>query len=194
MAGGLLDDADPFCRLMRTTGRYPSNIGLDLRRVKRHHGNIKDDPILMDGDVITITRRENTVVIRETGTLMAQYVPADFSSTQKVMVYKGRHSASWYVRHMAGGFSKYADRKSVTVTYPNNQSEGTHTFMGFRRTPIVEPGGVITMKMNMEKKEKDEKPREKFDWGKEASNMMSAITSIMSIVILVNAMKNINNN
>ena len=194
MAGGLLDDADPFCRLMRTSGRYPANIGLDLRRVKRHRGNIKDDPILMDGDVITITRRENTVVIRETGTRMAQYVPADFSSTQKVMVYKGRHSASWYVRHMAGGFDKYADRKSVTVTYPNNQSEGTHSFMGFRRTPLVEPGGVITMRMNYEKKQKDEEPKKEFDWGKEASNMMSALTSIMSIVILVNAMKNINNN
>ena len=194
MAGGLLDDADPFCRLMRTTGRYPANIGLDLRRVKRHHGNIKDDPILMDGDVITITRRENTVVIRETGTRMAQYVPEEFSSTQKVMVYKGRHSASWYIRHMAGGFDKYADRKSVTVTYPNNQSEGTHSFMGFRRTPLVEPGGVITMRMNYEKKQKDEEPKQKFDWGKEASNMMSALTSIMSVVILVNAMKNMNNN
>ena len=193
MAGGLLDDADPFCSLMRTQGRFTGRIGLDLRRVKSHRGNIKDDPILSDGDVINITRRENTVVIRETGTRMAQYVPADFSSTQKVMVYKGRHTASWYVKHMAGGFDKFADRMSVTVTYPNNQSEGTKRFLGFRHTPVVEPGGVITMRMNQEKKEKDEKPREKIDWGREAANMMSAITSIMSIVILVNTVRNLNN-
>lgn len=193
MAGGLLDDADPFCRLVRTQGRNIGNIGLDLRKVKRHRGNVKSDPILMDGDVINIVRRENTVKIRETGTLMAQYVPEEYISTEKVLVYQGRHTASWYVRHMAGGFDKYANRNSVTVTYPNNQSVGTKWFLFFRCTPRVEPGGVITMKMNMEKKEKDEKPKEKFDWGREASNMMSAITSIMSIVILVNTMKNLNN-
>ena len=111
----------------------------------------------------------------------------------KVLVYQGRHTAAWYVKHFAGGFDKYANRKSVTVTYPNNQSDGTKYFLFFRHTPRVEPGGVITMQMNTQKKIDDSKPKEKFDWGKEASNMMSALTSIMSIVILVNTMKNLNN-
>lgn len=193
MAGGLLDDADPYCRLMRTKGRNIGNIGLNLKKVKSHHGSLKHDPILMDGDVINIVRRENTVKIRETGTLMAQYVPENYSSTEKVLVYQGRHTAAWYVKHFAGGFDKYANRKSVTVTYPNNQSDGTKYFLFFRRTPRVEPGGVITMQMNTQKKIDDSKPKEKFDWGREASNMMSALTSIMSIVILVNTMKNLNN-
>ena len=193
MAGGLLDDADPYCRLMRTQGRNIGNIGLNLKQVKRHHGSLKEDPILMDGDVINIVRRENTVVIREPGTRMAQYVPEAFSSTQKTIVYKGPHTAAWYVKHYAGGFDKHADRKSVTVTYPNNQSDGTRRFLGFRHTPNVQPGGVITLRIDQEKKAKDEKPKEKFDWGKEASNMMSALTSIMSIVILINAMQNLNN-
>lgn len=192
-AGGLLDDADPYCRLIRTKGRNIGNIGLDLRRVKRHRGNYKNDPILMDGDVLNIVRHENTVVIRETGTRMAQYVPTEFSSTEKVIVYRGKHTASWYIRHNAGGFDKYADRMSVTVTYPNNYSESTKRFLFFRHTPRVESGGVITMRMDHEKKEKEEKPRESFDWAREASNMMSAITSIMSIVILVTTMKNLNN-
>ena len=193
MAGGLLDDADPYCRLMRTQGRNIGNIGLNLKKVKNHRGQLKHDPILVDGDVINIVRRENTVKIRETGTLMAQYVPEEYSSTEKVLVYQGHHTAAWYVKHFAGGFDKYANRKSVTVTYPNNQSDGTKYFLFFRCTPRVEPGGVITMQMNTQKKIDDSKPKEKFDWGKEASNMMSALTSIMSIVILVTTMKNLNN-
>ncbi len=194
MAGGLLDDADPYCRLMRTQGRNVGNIGLNLKDVKRNRGSVKADPILMDGDVINIVRRENTVVIRETGTRMAQYVPAEYSATQKTIVYQGPHTAAWYVKHYAGGFDKYAMRNSVTVTYPNNQSDGTRHFLGFRCTPKVQPGGVITMRMNQQKIEKESKPKEKIDWGREAASMMSALTSVMSIILLVNSIKSLNNN
>ena len=189
MAGGLLDDADPYARLFRTRGRNSGNIGLDLRRVKRHRGSLKDDPILMEGDVINVVRQENTVVIRETGTRMGQYVPEEYLSTQKTLVYQGRHTASWYVRHFAGGFDKMADRNSVTVTMPNNQSEGTKHFLFFRRTPIVEPGGVITMRIDPEKREKEEKPKEKIDWSAEARNSLAALTSVVSIILLIRNLK-----
>lgn len=185
MAGGLLDDADPYARLTRTTGRNVGNIGLDLRKVKRNRGNLKYDPILMDGDVVNIVRQENTVTIRETGTRMAQYVPAEYTSTQKTIVYQGPHTAAWYVKHYAGGFDKLADRNSVTVTMPNNQSEGTRWFLCFRKTPTVEPGGVITIRMDQEKRERVEKPKEKIDWGAEARNALSALTSIVSIILLL---------
>ena len=85
MAGGLLDDADPYARLFRTYNNR-GNIGLDLRKVKSGKGSLKSDPILMEGDVINIVRLENTVSIRETGTRMAQYVPDEYSSTQKLIV------------------------------------------------------------------------------------------------------------
>ncbi len=185
MAGGLLDDADPYARLTRTTGRNVGNIGLDLRKVKRNRGNLKYDPILMDGDVVNIVRQENTVTIRETGTRMAQYVPAEYTSTQKTIVYQGPHTAAWYVKHYAGGFDKLADRNSVTVTMPNNQSEGTRWFLCFRKTPTVEPGGVITIRMDQEKRERVERPKEKIDWGAEARNALSALTSIVSIILLL---------
>ena len=189
MAGGLLDDADPYARLFRTQGRNTGNIGLDLRRVKRHRGSLKDDPILMNGDVINIVRQENTVVIRETGTRMAQYVPDEYSSTQKTIMYQGPHTAAWYVKHFAGGFDKMADRNSVTVTMPNNQSDGTKHFLFFRRTPKVEPGGVITMRMNQEKIEEERKPKEKIDWGAELRNTLAALTSVVSIILLVDRLQ-----
>lgn len=189
MAGGLLDDADPYARLFRTNGRNTGNIGINLKKAKRHKGSLKHDPILVDGDVINIVRRENTVVIRETGTRMAQYVPSEYSSTQKTIVYQGRHTASWYVKRFAGGFDKMADRMSVTVTYPNNQSDGTKRFLGFRRTPVVNPGGVITLRMDNEKREREEKPKEKIDWGAEARNSLSALTSVVSIILLLDRLK-----
>ena len=89
----------------------------------------------------------------------------------------------------AGGFDKMADRMSVTVTYPNNQSDGTKRFLGFRRTPVVNPGGVITLRMDNEKREREEKPKEKIDWGVEARNSLSALTSVVSIILLLDRLK-----
>lgn len=189
MAGGLLDDADPYASLTRTSGRNLGSIGLDLRKVKRNKGNLKADPILMNGDVINILQQENTVTIRETGTRMAQYVPAEYSASQKTFIYQGRHSARWYVKHYAGGFAEYADRNSVTVTYPNGQSDATKHFLGIRRSPKVQAGGVITMRMDNEKRERVEKPKEKIDWGAEARNSLSALTSVVSTILLIRNLK-----
>jgi protein involved in polysaccharide export with SLBB domain len=185
-AGGLLDDADPYARLTRTQGRNTGSIGLNLTKAKRNKNSMKNDPILMEGDVINIVRQENTVVIRETGTRMAQYVPAEYSSTQKVLVYDGAHRAKWYIKHYAGGFTKTADKNSVTVTMPNNQSECTRRFLGIRRYPKVQPGGVITLRIDDKKKERIEKPKEKVDWGVEARNSLAALVSIVSIILLLN--------
>ena len=189
MAGGLLDDADPYARLFRTYNNR-GNIGLDLRKVKSNKGSLKADPILMEGDVINVVRLENTVTIRETGTRMAQYVPDDYSSTQKLIVYQGKHSAAWYVRHYAGGFQKLADKNSVTVTFPNNQSESTKKCLFvFRRYPKVEPGGVVSMRIDEEKRERIEKPKEKIDWGNELRTSLSTLTSVVSLILLIDRLK-----
>ena len=188
MAGGLLDDADPYARLFRTYNNR-GNIGMDLRKVKSNHGSLRHDPILMEGDVINIVRQENTVIIRETGTRMAMYVPDDLLSAQKLMVYQGAHSAKWYINNFAGGFQKTADRRSVTVTMPNGQMLGTTSFLGIKSYPKVEPGAVITMKMDTEKQEELEKPKEKIDWGAETRAALSALTSTVSLILLIDRLK-----
>ena len=185
LSGGLLDDASPYCTLFRTyNGR--GNIGLNLNDIKKgRSGKDWDDPILMEGDVVNIVRAENVVVIRELGTRMAQYIPQDFSSTQKTMVYHGGHSAKWYINNYAGGFVKTADRNSVTVTLPNYQTIGTKRFLGIRSYPKVEPGSTITLTIDQEKKEKIEKPKEKIDWDSVASRTMASLTSIISLILLI---------
>lgn len=184
LAGGLLDDASPYSTLFRTYNNR-GNIAVNLKDMKKHMGNNAYDPIVMDGDVINVIRMENTVTIRELGTRMAQYVPEDFSSTQKTLVYQGGYSAKWYIDNFAGGLVKTADRRSLTVTLPNYQTVGTKRVLGIRIYPKVEPGSTVTVTIDQEKKEKLEKPKEKVDWERIASSSLSSLTSIVSMILLI---------
>ena len=182
-AGGLLDDYDANVTLIRTyRGRGP--ISVNLKEMRRHRGSIEHDPILMEGDVVDINRKENTVIIRSVGTRMGQYVPSEFQSDFKTLTYKGSHSAAWYIRHYAGGFQKRADRNSVTVTLPNYESESVRRFFWIRKYPTVQPGGTITMQMNAEKVKKDAEPKEKKDLESTLSKGLSTILSVVSIIMV----------
>jgi len=187
LAGGLLDDASPYCSLFRTfNGR--GQIGIDLKDVTKSRSKKNwDDPILMDGDVINIVRAENIVVIRELGTRMAQYVPEEFSSSQKTLIFHGSHNAKWYIDNYAGGLVKTADKNSITVTLPNYQTKGTKRFLGIRSYPTVEPGSTITVMIDPEKRAKAEEPKEKtkVDWDQVLSRTMASITSIASFILLI---------
>ncbi len=189
MAGGLLDDADPYTRVYRT---YQDRgvIGVNLVKAKKNHGKLDSDLILMDGDVIEVVRQENTVVIREIGTRMGQYVPSEFSAASKTIVYQGNHNAAWYIRNYAGGFQKVANRNSVTVTMPNYQTDGTKRgFLGIRHYPKVEPGSVISVSIDREKREKLDTPKEKVNWGNTFNQSISTLTSVISLIILIDRLK-----
>ena len=189
MAGGLLDDADPYARVFRTMNARGS-IGMNLKDAKSNKGKVNADLILMDGDVVNIVRQENIVVIREIGTRMGQYVPEEFAASSKTMVYQGSHNAAWYIRHYAGGFQKVANKNSVTVTMPNYQTDGTKRgLFGIRRYPTVQPGGVITVSIDREKREKLDTPKEKVNWGQTFNQSVSTLTSVISLVILVDRLK-----
>ena len=184
MAGGAQEDASPYCRLFRTY-KNRGSIGINLKDAAKHKNSEQYDPILMNGDVVNIDRMENTVIIREHGTRMGQYIPEDYALDHKLIVYQGPKCAKWYINHFAGGFQKYADRNSVTVTMPNNQSDGVKHFLFFRIYPKVQPGSVISLTMDHQRREKDEEPREKINWGQVAASSLSTLTSIVSMILLV---------
>ena len=192
MAGGLMSDADRYATLFRTFNNR-GNIGVDLKRI----GSKNSDPIMMDGDVINVVREENVVVIREIGTRMAQYVPAEYSSSQTTFVYRGGKNAGWYINQYAGGFDRLADKYSVTVTTPNYQSFGTRKFLGFVPVyPAVTPGSVITLRLDPKKLEKEMEPKEKkekVDLETTLSKILSSVTSIMSIIILADRVASTSN-
>ena len=80
---------------------------------------------------------------------------------------------------------KTADHKSVTVTLPNYQTKSTKSFLGMHIYPKVEPGSTITLTIDQQKKERIEKPREKIDWERIASSSLSALTSVVSMILLI---------
>ena len=183
-AGGLLGDADPIGSRLFRTYRNRGNISTNIEKAISHAGKLNSDPILFEGDVININRRENTVTIRETGTNMAQYSINPESEGRNV-IYKGSHSAAWYVRNYAGGFQSRVNYNSLTVTLPNDQMIGTKRCMlFFYRFPRVQPGSIISMQMKPPK----EKPVDgkKTDWDAALSRTTASISAALTLYLLVN--------
>jgi protein involved in polysaccharide export with SLBB domain len=183
IAGGLLDDADKFGSTLFRTYRNRGNISFELSSNLSNRKSIKKNPILFDGDVININRLENTVTIFNNATPMSKY-----SGEGKVfqnIIYQGNKSAKWYIKNFSGGFLKNADKKSVVVTLPNNQNIGTKRFLGFNIYPKVLPGSTIRLNMDDEKQRKLLEPKEKVDLETTLSKTLATLTSILSVILLV---------
>lgn len=183
-AGGLLDAADPHGSQLFRTYHKRGNITINIGKAMST-GNLKDNPILFEGDVININRLENTVTIGENGTRMAQYSSSSDSTAFKNVVFQGRKSAAWYIRNYAGGFQQRANRNSVTVTLPNNQMIGTqHSLWIFRNYPHAQSGSIITMQMKPPK----EKPalEKRTDWDNILGRTTQSLTAVLTLYLLIN--------
>jgi len=178
-AGGLLIDADKNGATLFRTYRNRGDISFDLDDSSK-----KSDPILFEGDVVNISPLENTVTIYDEGTRNNIY-GEDVGITYKNIIYNGKKSAKWYIKQFSGGFLKNADRKSVVVTLPNNQTIGTKRFMGINIYPKVFPGSTIRLKMDNEKQRKSLEPKEKLDIETAFSKSLTTLTSILSVILLV---------
>jgi protein involved in polysaccharide export with SLBB domain len=185
MAGGLLNDADPYGASLFRTYKNRGNISMNVRNAVQHPGSDYKNPILFEGDVVNINRLENTVSILETGTRMAQYSTISGRDSLKNVVFQGHKSAAWYIRNFAGGFQKLADRNSVTVTYPNNQMESTKHFLCWRIYPRVVSGSMITMKMDAEKIQQEIQPKDKLDLETTVAKGLSMLMSTLSVILLL---------
>lgn len=141
MAGGLLDGADATGSRLFRTKDFTGSIAMDVRKAVRRSGNIRFDPVVIEGDVININRMENTVSIRSQATGLEQTNGPDDAVT---LVYQGKKSARWYILHYAGGFGPKADKNSVMVVLKNGQVKGTgRTIFGIRKYPKVTTGAMI---------------------------------------------------
>ena len=184
IAGGLLDDADKFGTSLFRTYRNKGNISFDISSYPMNGNKINKNPILFEGDVININRIENTVKIFNEATQMSKYNLAEEVEFQNI-IYQGRKSSKWYINNFSGGFMKNADRKSMVVTLPNNQTIGTKRFLGMNIYPKVLPGSTIRLNMDSEKQRKLLEPKEKVDLETTLSKSLATLTSILSVILLV---------
>ena len=178
-AGGLLDDADAKGSRLFRTFNNKGNITLNVDKAIRRKGNMKFDPILFEGDVINIERRENTIAIRSTGTRLAE---TDLIPETLNIVFQGKKSARWYIKNYAGGFADRVDKNSLIVVLKNGQVKSTKNRLLYRDYPNVEAGSLISLRMKPPKEEKQK--REKTSWGEVWQSTMAAITTAVTIIVL----------
>jgi hypothetical protein len=189
LAGGLTNLADPmFATLVRSAGGT-GPVGVDLSAAMQHKRDPQVDPILVEGDKITIPRRLNTVAIRLRATRVGELTATGAATTNMSeatiasFVDQGRRSADWYIREFAGGFAQKADKGSVTVTDPNGRVRGTkRSWIFFRDYPTVLPGSTISLRYQFETP--PDQKKDPIDWEKVSARAMQTITALLSLVIL----------
>ncbi|MGF7079843.1 SLBB domain-containing protein [Mucilaginibacter sp. UYCu711] len=104
-------------------------VGINLKKILQNPGT-GEDLILENGDVLRITKQQQTV--RVNGEVL-------FPS---VVVYNNNKNFKGYVLN-AGGFSPSALKRGAYVMYPNGTVKGTSKFLFFNIHPRVRPGSEI---------------------------------------------------
>lgn len=139
----------------------------------------KHDPFLVENDQIIVPEINNIVSINKLATNQPLH---DFGEQESLkIVYAGNYSAKWYINNFAGGFSRNADRKSTSIIKANGKIKKTKKFLFFLKYPNVEPGDTISVLLNIEKLEKDQKEKKPFNW----DNFTSKIISFATIYTLL---------
>ncbi|MFM8597140.1 MAG: SLBB domain-containing protein [Flavobacteriales bacterium] len=181
-AGGLNAMASKDLAVIYRSTNDVGPIGVDLKKALRHKHSSKRNPILMSGDVVSILPYQNTFGIRLEGT---QYPQVDTVLTERMQfVYQGKKSARWYIREYAGGFAPDADKRSVAVSYPSGQVDGTkRTFLMFNDMPTVLNGGEIVITKKSEEKTKGEK--KDIDYDAIFTRSFQAISSMLTVSLLI---------
>ncbi len=181
-AGGLNALASKELAVIYRSANDVGPIGVDLKKALRHKRSSKRNPVLMSGDVVSILPYQNTFAIRLEGT---QYPQIDTVKVERMQfVYQGKKSARWYIREYAGGFAPDADKRSVAVAYPSGQVDGNKRVLYlFNDMPTVQNGGEIVI--TMKEKEKTEKEKKEVDFDAIFSRSFQAISSILTITLLL---------
>jgi len=185
MAGGLLEDADKHGTTLFRTYKNRGDISFELNKINTSASNSKTNPILFGGDVININRLENTVTIFKQATGVDTYRTSEDGQEFQNFLYQGNKSAKWYINNFSGGFQKFSNKRSVTVIFPNKKTLGTRRFLGINIYPKVKPGSSIRVKLDDKKQQRTLEPKEKLDLETTLSKSLATLTSILSVILLV---------
>ncbi len=104
-------------------------IGIDFRQILQKPGSV-DDLILLDGDIIRIPKRLETVRVQ--GQVLYP-TSVRFQQSKNFMDYISE----------SGGFNKKAQRSLAYVLYPNGSVDRTRRFLFVNIFPDIEPGSEI---------------------------------------------------
>ncbi|MGB3548227.1 MAG: SLBB domain-containing protein [Saprospiraceae bacterium] len=182
--GGLTEEAFPSgATLLRTVGA-DGLVVIELPDALARPGS-SSNITLRTGDTLQIPKRRDLVAIYVSGTRARQAFADSLVRDQIIYVsYQGRHTADWYVEQYAGGFAQNAKRKRTTVQYPNGRVKRTSQALWAEIYPWVEPGSEIRVGLKDPKPPKDPN-RPRIDWGEVAQVTIAGLTSLVTLLVLV---------
>jgi protein involved in polysaccharide export with SLBB domain len=175
-AGGLSQEAfAEGATLYRSNGRIGYQI-INLQEALAKPGTSLD-PILQNGDIVSIPQRENLVSIRVEGTNARLVYPDSLLSNGTIhLAYQGPHSARWYINNYAGGFAEEAKRQSLRIQSSNAKIGRTSKILFFNKYPKVEEGALISLEKEIPKPPKVPGERRKFNWQEFFAQLSAVVT------------------
>ena len=184
-AGGLTDEAFPEGALLY---RGEDSIGLVISNLDQALAkpNSRADMLMKQGDVFEIPKILDMLTIETRGTQAAAVYDERFIADASLSLsYQGQQSARWYINEFAGGFAKNANRRTVSVEYPNGRIAGTKRIGPFKKYPKVLAGSKIKLKLKVPKIEREEgETRKPFDWERFSAQVIGGATGILTLVLL----------
>jgi len=172
-AGGITDLADEDNIMLTRVLDTPTVIGYQSEKVLKHAHNDDYDPILLPEDMVTVTRKYNTISIANGGINFIGNA-ADL----KMMYVKGKR-ANWYIENFTGGFNERADRNKVYVLCASGRIKKTKHGLFFRTYPKVYSGEKIIV--NTKKEKADKAQKKSIDWDKFVNKVLSIATTVALI-------------
>lgn len=172
-AGGITDLADEDNIMLTRVLDTPTVIGYQSEKVLKHAHNDDYDPILLPEDMVTVTRKSNTISIANGGINFIGNA-ADL----KMMYVKGKR-ANWYIENFTGGFNERADRNKVYVLCASGRIKKTKHGLFFRTYPKVYSGEKIIV--NTKKEKADKAQKKAIDWDKFVNKVLSIATTVALI-------------
>lgn len=177
--GGLTLDAFPDGA---TLIRNEKKIIIELEKILSDPlspGNI----VLRSGDKIVVPKPRETVVISTKNTYSSRFGTEALTTEEKIEVaFQGEKRANWYVNNYAGGLTKNAEKKAITVTGAAGDIQETKRFLWIKGYPKVEAGSTVYIPTKPPKKEKP--IRENTSWSEIAQVIVAAMTTVATLIII----------
>jgi hypothetical protein len=185
-AGGLTAIADERnVTFLRTYGKL-GPVSINFKKAMENKRNPRYDPLVIEGDVITISTLFTTIGIRSRATRLENLVELSGARDRNVYYfnYQGKKSAKWYIQEHAGGFAEKVDKSSLTALMPNGQVKGTTSILGLaHKYPEVSPGDILALDFKAPKPEKEVK--KPVDWDRIANTVIQGTLSTITLLLLV---------
>ena len=172
---------------VKKPGAYPVNNLTTLGEILKKSGGYSDNALIggveifrdsvniaWENDLFILKHGDSLNVVKRTGLVKIDgevNVPGYISFNKK-------HSVKDYIK-LSGGFTQYADKKSVFIVYPNGTSTPVLTF----KSPKVKEGSVIHVNQRTIASEQQQSGIEIFTTL--TSQATSVVTTLLSISLLM---------